>query len=192
MGDCLQTVIFLQRELGTLPQVGGGRHEAARHIPIQQEKSLRNETRMRALLSLAVLAALAGCGGGDDDDVGAGANTPAFPTVLAQLNTPSGLSDPAVAQVFDDTYKDSGTTKAQVLDALSKEAVAMSANTAGYSLFPQATLTDTALTNCDAQNVCTLTGTLHNADADETAVPFSTKVVKVGNAYRLLGDQAAG
>jgi hypothetical protein len=37
--------------------------------------------------------------------------------------------------------------------------------------------------------VCTLTGTLTNADADATAVPFSTQVVLESGNYRVLGDQ---
>lgn len=149
---------------------------------------MRKENNLRALVGLAAAALLSACGGGGGDDAGAG--IPALPTVLAQLNTSAGLTDPAVARAYDESYLDAGQNKSQVLDALTRDADNLSADPS-YSLFPQVALTDTALTDCDAQNVCTLTGTLHNTDADETTVPFSTKVVRVGSAYRLLGDQAA-
>jgi hypothetical protein len=45
------------------------------------------------------------------------------------------------------------------------------------------------ISGCDAANVCTLTATLTNADADTTTVSFTTRVSFSNNKFRLLGDQ---
>jgi hypothetical protein len=156
---------------------------------------------------LAAALVLAACGGGGGEIVSTAtdtASTPkdtttttptdttaSFAAVLAQLNTADGMTSAAVASVFDSTYLDSGTSKQQVLDALSGEAAALKSSS-DHSLFPQVSLDNVSVSNCNASNVCTLTGTLHNNDADATSVQITTKVVSTGNGgYRLLGDQLA-
>jgi hypothetical protein len=152
---------------------------------------------LSALACLATAAVLTACGGGGGSStpptssVNQGVGATAYASVLSQLNTTDGLTSTAVAAAFDDAYLDSGTTKPQVIDALAQEAAALGAS-AAHSLFPQVTLTDAQLSDCDANNVCTLTGTITNGDADTTVVVFSTKVVNVNGTYRLLGDQLAG
>lgn len=159
------------------------------------EKSLMTKSSLRVLLgALAAASALAGCGGGggsspaaSTDVSGTGATT--YAALLSQLNTPAGLAGSRADAVFHDDYLDSGMTKPQVIEALSKEGAALSASSE-HSLFPQAALSDVQLTGCDANNVCTLTGTLLNSDADNTSIQFSTRVVNSNGTYRLLGDQS--
>ncbi|MBA2961727.1 MULTISPECIES: hypothetical protein [Ramlibacter] len=153
---------------------------------------------LNALACLAAAALLAGCGGGGGSDGGGSTagtteqttGVTVYASILNQLGTLTGLNSTAVAAAFDDAYLDSGMTKKQVLDALGGEAAAMAA-AADHSLFPQVTLTDAQVSNCDSKNVCTLTATITNGDVDTTAVQFSTKVLNVNGTYRLLGDQLA-
>lgn len=141
------------------------------------------------LAAALALAACGGGGGGNDNTTTTG--TSDYATVLSRLNTTEGLTSASTASVFDSAYLDSGTTKPQVVAALGEEAAALSGS-GDHSLFPQATLENATLSDCDANNVCTLRGTLRNNDADDTSVQFSTKVVSTGNGgYRLLGDQLA-
>lgn len=140
---------------------------------------------------LLASALLAGCGGGDGDRA-------TDPTTLLQQSYASRVSGATTASVltsasfqdaFASSYLDAGTTRAQAVEAMNKDAAAISASSE-FSLFPGATLTDVSVGNCTSANVCTMTGTLANNDADATSVPFSTKVVvSADGAYRLLGDQ---
>jgi hypothetical protein len=146
--------------------------------------------------ALAAALALAGCGGGGGSGGNpadtSSASSADYATVLSKLNTTDGLTSSAAANVFDNNYLDSGMTKPQVVDALAGEAAALGSDSE-HSLFPQATLENAKLSDCDAKGVCTLTGTLRNNDADDTSVPISIQVVSTGNGgYRLLGDQLAG
>lgn len=150
------------------------------------------QTWRAAALALAAAALLAGCGGGDGGTAGAGA----FVSTGDLVNQyASSLGQPVsalaiVPAAFASSYLDAGMTRAQVQDALQQDVAAAGAN-AGFSGIPGATLADVAITNCNAGGVCTLTGTLTNADADTTSVPFSTQVVLENGKYRLLGDQQA-
>ena len=139
----------------------------------------------RAALSIGVSAILAACGGGNGPDSVAGL-TP-YATAIAQSNTATGLNSGALQSSFASGYLDAGMTQAQLMDALGKDAAAFGST--GYSGLPVASLTDVAISNCNASSVCTLTGTLTNADADATAVPFTTQVVLESGTYRVLGDQ---
>jgi hypothetical protein len=47
------------------------------------------------------------------------------------------------------------------------------------------------LTGCDTKDICTLTGTLTNSDADITSVEFSTKVLVMSGVAYLYGDQSS-
>jgi hypothetical protein len=151
---------------------------------------MKTMTFWPALVAAAVLTACGGGGGNPPPPAPAAAAAPSYPDTLAQLNTASGLTSSALAAVFDAAYLDSGMTKAQVLDALGQEAAAMGASPE-HSLFPQVALSNVSLTGCDSNNVCTLNGTLLNADGDGTSVDFSTRVVNSNGGYRLLGDQQA-
>jgi hypothetical protein len=138
--------------------------------------------------AVAAAGLLTACGGSSDDTAPAASGATTYATGLAQLNTSAGLTDPSLADAFDNAYLDAGMTKAQVVDALGQESLAMRASTE-HSLFPQVVLSNVSVSNCDAQNVCTLTGTLFNGDGDGTSVDFSTKAVNSNGTYRLLGDQ---
>ena len=156
------------------------------------------KSSLRALLgAVAAASVLAACGGGGssspalttDANTTPGTGATTYAALLSQLSTPAGLASAQAASVFHDDYLDSGMTKPQVVEALGQEGAALSA-VPGHSLFPQAALSDVQVTGCDANNVCTLTGTLLNSDADSTSVQFSTKVVNSNGTYRLLGDQS--
>lgn len=145
--------------------------------------------KLQGALALAAAGLVAACGGG-------GGSTPAqefaqnFSASVQAMASPGGLTSAALLDLFAGTYLDAGMTKDQLTAALRADAAAL-ASTPEFSLFPLAFLTDVTLTNCDAQNVCTLNGTLTNSDADTTSVPFSAKVQVANNTVRLLGDQSA-
>ena len=135
-------------------------------------------------LAIVAAAGLAACGGSDGPDPVAGAND--YASAIAQMNSAAGVGSPALQAAIATDYLDAGMTRAQVVDALGKDAAGFGG---GFSGLPVAGLTDVAVTGCNASNVCTLTGTLTNADADATAVPFSTQIVLENGSYRVLGDQ---
>ena len=146
----------------------------------------KKNSLLRAALMIVAATGLAACGGGGDGlNVLAGPNT--YAAAISQMNSAAGLTSAALQSSFAAGYLDAGMTQAQLLDALGKDAAAFS--TAGYSGVPLAGLTDVAVSGCNASNVCTLTGTLTNGDADTTTVPFTTQVVLENGGYRLLGDQ---
>ena len=144
-----------------------------------------NNFWLRAVLTLGTAAGLSACGGSDGPDAMAGAS--AYASALAQTNSAAGATSPALQSALAADYLDAGVTRAQVLDALGKDAAGF--GTAEFSGLPGVTLTDVNVSGCNASNVCTLTGTLANADADTTAVPFSTQIVLDNGSYRVLGDQ---
>ena len=137
-----------------------------------------------AIVATAVLAA---CGGGSGGSSVAANFQGLYAQPLAQMATPATLTSPGLQAAFASSYLDGGMTRPQVIDALGKEAAA--AGAPGYSLFPVASLADITITDCSASNVCTVSGTLANNDADETSVTFTSQVVLENGGYRLLGDQ---
>ncbi len=161
--------------------------------------------RLRTLLASSVLVLLAACGGGGDDHASAPAGggggggvavdpakQAAFATDygsgLGSLNTYSGLTNPAFLDMFDDGFLDAGYTKPQVRENLLKEAAAM-AISPDLSSFAAVKLSAVAISDCDAKNICTLTATLTNNDADATSVSFTTRLTFVNGKFRLFGDQ---
>ena len=157
-------------------------------------------TRLRISLASSLLVLLAACGGGGDDaPAQANSGSPsdsakqaAFATDygsgLAALNTSGGLTNKAFLDLFDDGFLDAGYTKPQVADNLTQEAVAMSFSKE-LSSFAAVKLSAVSIKDCDAKNVCTLTATLTNSDADSTAVTFTTRLIFSNGKFRLLGDQ---
>ncbi|GAC1603231.1 MAG: hypothetical protein NVS3B2_07560 [Ramlibacter sp.] len=139
----------------------------------------------RVALTFVAATGLAACGGSDGPDPLAGATS--YANAIAQANSAAGLNSTALQSSFATGYLDAGMTQAQLVDALGKDAAAFA--TPGYSGQPLVGLTDVAVSACTESNVCTITGTLTNADADTTAVPFSTQIVLENGSYRVLGDQ---
>ena len=142
-------------------------------------------------LSVSLVVSLAACGGGGPDNKAAvSATVSALNATLSNLSTEAGLASAATPASFDVGYMDAGYTRAMLIAALAANADALKTNP-DLSLFPGGTLSNVVIAGCDMKNVCTMTATLTNSDADVTAVDFSTKVVFSDGAYRLLGDQAA-
>jgi len=139
-------------------------------------------------LAISLAVSLAACGGGGSDKTGAAVST--FNATLSNLSTVAGFSSPAALASFDAGYVDAGYTRAMLVADLAAYADALKTDP-DLSLFPGGTLSNVVIAGCDSKNVCTMTATLTNSDADVTAVDFSTKVVLSDGAYRLLGDQAA-
>jgi hypothetical protein len=185
-----------------------------KQILSEKEKGIpmRSSQRFRFLLASSLLAVLAACGGGGDGGGqavflpppsggagGTGTGTdPAlqaaafatdYGTGLAALNTYGGLTNAAFLDNYDSAFLDAGYSKAQVRDALAQEAAAQLLFSMELSSFPSVKLSGVTVTGCNAANVCTLTATLTNTDADTTAVTFTTQLSFVGGKLRLLGDQ---
>lgn len=133
-------------------------------------------------------ALLVACGGSNPSTEEA--FTSRLTPALASLSTAAGLASSSVLELFDASYLDGGATKADVKAALESNAAALAASP-DASLFPLLSITNVSVTGCDANNVCTLSGTLSNADADTTDVAFTTKVKLAYGSYVFLGDQSA-
>lgn len=138
-----------------------------------------------AAACLCAAASLAACGGGGGDTA---ESTNLYSSNLPQAGSSATLRSQAFQLAFATNYLDAGTNRAQLMDAMGNDAAAIDAS-AGFSGFPAGTLSDVKISNCDTSNVCTLSGTLTNSDADTTSVPFSTQVVLDNGNYRVLGDQ---
>ena len=149
--------------------------------------------RLSASLGCACMViSLAGCGGGSGnaiDDL-----RTAYSSAMSGLTTPSVLTGSVLQDLFDLKFLDSGSTRADTLSALAAEASALQAG-AGYSSVPQVALSNIDISDCRTvngePNVCTLTATLTNSDADTTSVTFSTLVRQSDGKLRLYGDQSA-
>ncbi len=149
----------------------------------------RRNFRHAAFALALVSAALSGCGGGGGDGV-----VPAPQLTLSDALSSQATSLAPTAALQDalaSNFLDAGMTRAQVLESLTQDGQTASA-TPEFSGVPLAKLSDTRISNCDRQNVCTLTGTLTNDDADTTSVPFTARVVLEDRSFRLLGDQQPG
>jgi hypothetical protein len=149
-----------------------------------------------SLAGLGLMALLSACGGGGSSGTfqASTAVTTSFASAytagLSGLTAFAGLNSTTLADLFDNAFLDSGSTKADVVAALQSEAQA-AATSPDFPSFAQITISDISITNCvAATQVCTLSGTLTNKDVDTTSVPFTTQV-KLSDKARLFGDQSA-
>jgi hypothetical protein len=155
----------------------------------------------RSLVAVCLASGLAACGGGGDsspavstvpaiDAAAVSTLNSSFNSGLVALTTYAGLQNTALFDLFAATFLDAGSTKAMVQSNLSQDAIAL-ATTADMISFPGLAFSNAVVSNCNASNVCTLTGTLTNKDADVTEASFSTQVLYSNGKYLLLGDQAS-
>lgn len=156
----------------------------------------------RTLSACAVLALLVACGGGSDSAPAPVAVVPTAPDLgparmafasdytkgLAALATFEGLNSAGFVELFDETFLDAGYTKAQLRSSLAQEAAAM-ATSADLSGFPLAAASNMTVGDCDAANVCAVTVTFSNTDADTTAVTLTMRAKLSDGKFRHYGDQ---
>ena len=140
------------------------------------------------VLSTSAAMALAACGSSGDPEPETLVSK--WNTVLAALGTSSGLASATVTNVVEQNYLDMGTTRADVLVALSQTSQALITNPE-LPLFPATQVSNAKLSNCDGNGVCTLNATLTNSDVDSTSIDFTTKVKIVSGVAYLYGDQSA-
>ena len=95
-----------------------------------------------------------------------------------------------MTESFDTAYLDAGLKKTDLVATVSLNAQTLGTNPE-LSLFPTSSVSKGTVSNCDANNICTFSGTLTNTDADTTSVDFTTKVKNVNGALYLYGDQSA-
>jgi hypothetical protein len=146
-------------------------------------------------LILSTVLALGACGGnGASGTVNLETVATEFSTkissALAELASSVGLTSKASPNLFDEKFLDGGFTKADLVNSLAANSTALGTNP-DLSLFPIAAVTNVKLTGCDTKDICTLTGTLTNSDADTTTVDFSTKVIVLGGVVYFYGDQSS-
>jgi hypothetical protein len=147
-----------------------------------------------------IAAALSACGGGGDSAPAAAATAPAVdPAAVTSLSTAlnsglaalasyAGLQSSAFLDLFASSFLDAGYTKAQLQANLAQDATALTVSP-DISSFPAISLSDATVSNCNVNNICTLTATLNNKDADTTSATFTTQVLYSNGKYLLLGDQ---
>ena len=141
---------------------------------------------------LSAVLTLSACGGGSTTiDLQAVATefSTKVSSNLSALTTSAGLKSQALLDLFDDKFLDGGVTKAALVDLLGINSTTLGTNPE-LSLFPMATVSNAKVT-CGDTNICTLTGTLTNSDADTTSVDFSTKVLVNTRGVFFYGDQSS-
>ncbi len=143
-------------------------------------------------LVLSALLTLGACGGTSTVDLEAAATrlSTRVGTAFAALTTSDGLNFTAVPTLFATKYLDGGFSRADLVASLTANSTAVGTNP-DLSLFPVAAVTNVRLTGCDSNDICTLTGTLTNSDADTTTVDFSTKVIVIADVVYFYGDQSS-
>jgi hypothetical protein len=145
-------------------------------------------------LGVSLLTLLSACG----SDAAPPASTASIDTFVADYNrslaSQSAMNATTFADLIDDEFLDSGTTKAQVLANVKADAAALADTGSGIpadQVFPMLKIKDAAVSNCnDNTGICTLTATYVNPDADATAATVEVPVRwgKDG-IFRLYGDQ---
>lgn len=140
------------------------------------------------VIATSSLLILSACGSSGDSEPESLVSR--FNALLTSVNTSSGLASPAVTNVMDQNYLDMGTTRTDVLAALSANSQALG-TTPELSLFPMAQVSNATISGCDGNNICNLNGTLTNTDVDSTSVDFTTKVKVVSGVAYLYGDQSS-
>jgi hypothetical protein len=141
---------------------------------------------------LSALLTLSACGGGSTTiDLQATATdfSAKVSSSLSALTSSAGLKSQALLDLFDEKFLDGGYTKAALVDLLGINSTTLGTNPE-LSLFPMATVSNAKVT-CGDTNICTLTGTLTNSDADTTSVDFSTKVLVNTRGVFFYGDQSS-
>ena len=145
----------------------------------------------RLVTGFLLSAMLSACGGGTDAAAISFASnfSNSVDRLISGLGSVAGLQDTSVLTLFDAKYLDTGYNKATLAADMASNGAALAANS-DLSLFPSATVSNIVISSCDAQNVCVMTGTLINTDADVTQVNFTTKVISTGSGYVFYGDQS--
>jgi hypothetical protein len=143
-------------------------------------------------LILSTVLTLTACGGSSGIDIESAVTefSSKITTALADLASSTGLNSKALPNLFDEKFLDGGFTKVDLVNSLSANSTALGTNP-DLSLFPMASVTNAKLTGCDTKDICTLTGTLTNSDADITSVEFSTKVLVIAGVAYFYGDQSS-
>jgi hypothetical protein len=144
-------------------------------------------------LILSAALTVSACGGGESTlniESAVTEFSAKFTSYLANLTSSAGLNSNTLPNLFDERFLDGGFRKADLVNSLTANASALGTNQE-LSLFPTATVTNSTLSGCDNNNICTLTGTLTNSDADTTSVDFSTKVIVVSGVVYFYGDQSS-
>jgi hypothetical protein len=136
--------------------------------------------------SLAVVSAavslVAACGGGSD----AGS-----PNQASGLLSSIGIFSvqPTNFTVFtnllDSNYSQDGFSAQQLRDMLAADAAAIPNDVS----FPRVSFNNPVISNCNASNVCDLTVTASNSDADAVSVTMTLKVIGTASGYKLYGSQ---
>jgi hypothetical protein len=144
----------------------------------------------RLFCSIGLLISVAACGGGGGT---ANDNTSPQKVFTAELtgalsslgSSPSSFA--SFTKFLDTNYKQDGITSAALADMLKADAAAIP----DIASFPVVGYSNPVISNCTSANICDLTVTATNSDADLTSTDITLKVVLTGTGYKLLGDQSS-
>ena len=147
-------------------------------------------------VSATLMALLAACGSSDYVPPASGASINSFVASYNQgLASVPTMNSGAFADLFDDAFLDSGSTKAQVVENIKADADSLAANAtelSADSVFPMMTIQDATVGECnDLTGVCTLTATYANPAPDGTLSTTTVPVRYKDGKFRLYGDQKA-
>jgi threonine dehydratase len=136
--------------------------------------------------STSSLALVVACGGGGGGVSVAESTAGSISSALAAIAaSPANFS--SFISLLDTNFKQDGISKAQLSDMLALDAAALP----NEASFPSVSYSDPIITNCDASNICDMTVTVSNNDANLVSTVIALKVKANATGYQLIGDQSA-
>ena len=133
------------------------------------------------------LALLVACGGGGGSGNAEGQSFAAsFNAALAAIAANPSNFTPFVS-LLDGDYKQDGLTRTNLSAMLAADAAALP----NEASFPNASLSNPTLSNCNSSAICDLTVTVTNNDADTVSTSITLKVKLTVAGYKLIGDGSA-
>ena len=137
------------------------------------------------LTATSALALLVACGSGGGVTAAASLATSLTSALAAMSSNQANYA--SFVSLLDSNFKQDGFTSATLSAALAADAAALP----GEASFPNITYSDATISNCNAAQVCDLTVTVTNSDADTVSTSMVLKVVLTPSGYKLYGDQSA-
>ena len=142
------------------------------------------------LTATSALALLVACGSGGGGTASLSSLTTSLATSLTSALSAMSSNQANYASfvsLLDSNFKQDGFTSATLSAALAADAAALPNDVS----FPNITYSDATISNCNAAQVCDLTVTVTNSDADTVSTSMVLKVVLTPSGYKLYGDQSA-
>jgi len=137
-------------------------------------------------ISVCSVALVVACGGGTSAVTDAEILSAKLTSALSAISS-NPYNYTSFISLLDSNYKQDGLTAADLSTMLAADAAALPNDVS----FPSATFSNAVISNCNASNLCDLTVTVTNNDADSVSTTMTTKVIGNAAGYKLIGDQSS-